>query len=317
MLCESGREAGGFSQFVFQNAEDAPAILSQGVGDEVITGFVADEFSQPEGAASRGERGVFGAAVPEAAIDKDGDALLAKDEIGLAEDGLVASPAGDSDSRKMAMSRSSVALFPRPRMLGMTSERFAFVKTLGIIRSDCSRVKFIFLALEETRFVEHADNLAEPMVGAVDELTEMPAAGQSGFRQRTPVNVLRAFLELEEPDDCFAALCVHYHQHHALARKQMAASVVWVVFPHRPIRRERHVFQSLVFDGKSGRELPSESPSLRGVERRVENECGFKSHPLRLLLHAFQILGQILRPGRRGIRESVIVAQSYRSSFRE
>jgi hypothetical protein len=93
---EEGMAAGG--EVVFPDAEDAPAAGAEFAGDEAVAGGVGGEFFAPEGGVVFGLGGVFGTAVPKATVHKYGEAELGEDEVGFAEDRLMASPAGDAVS---------------------------------------------------------------------------------------------------------------------------------------------------------------------------------------------------------------------------
>ena len=107
---EAGEEAGGVGagEFVWPDAEDAPAHGAEGAGDEAVAGTVAGNFCAPEGGVGFGRRGVERAAGSEAAVDEDGEAVRAEDDVrfhaegasgpwrgGAAERGAAA-PAGDA-----------------------------------------------------------------------------------------------------------------------------------------------------------------------------------------------------------------------------
>ena len=81
---EAAEEAGvAFAgEVVLPETQDAPAGAAQGPVDEAVAGVVGGEFLFPEGRVAPGLGAVDGAAVPETAIDKDGEAQLGKDEIG-------------------------------------------------------------------------------------------------------------------------------------------------------------------------------------------------------------------------------------------
>ena len=81
---------------MFPDAEDAPAFFAEGVGYAPVAFSVGGELLFPEGAVAGGLVAVAGTVVPEAAIDEEGDAVGAEDEVGLAEDGDMATPAGDA-----------------------------------------------------------------------------------------------------------------------------------------------------------------------------------------------------------------------------
>ena len=78
----------GAGEFVWPDAADAPAHGAQGAGDEAVAGSVAGNFFAPELGILLGRRGVEGAAVPEAAVDEDGEAVRAENEVGFHAEGL-------------------------------------------------------------------------------------------------------------------------------------------------------------------------------------------------------------------------------------
>ena len=61
-------------------AQDAPAELAEGAGDEVIASAIGGEFLAPEGGVGFRRCGVEWAAVPVAAVDEDGFAVPANGE---------------------------------------------------------------------------------------------------------------------------------------------------------------------------------------------------------------------------------------------
>ena len=66
---------------MFPDAEDAPAGGAEVGGDFFVTGAVAAEFLVPEGAVGGGAGLVFGAGMPEAAVEEDGEFEFGEDEI--------------------------------------------------------------------------------------------------------------------------------------------------------------------------------------------------------------------------------------------
>ena len=70
-------------QFMFPDAEDAPAASAQEAGDEAVAVGVAGEFLFPEGAVADGRGPVLRTAVPEAAVDEDRQAEFGEDEVRL------------------------------------------------------------------------------------------------------------------------------------------------------------------------------------------------------------------------------------------
>ena len=91
---EAGEEAGGVGagEFVWPDAEDAPAHGAEGAGAEAVAGTVAGNFCAPEGGVGFGRRGVERAAGPETAVDEDGEAVRAEDEVGFHAEGLQPRP---------------------------------------------------------------------------------------------------------------------------------------------------------------------------------------------------------------------------------
>ena len=85
----AGEEAGGVGagEFVWPDAADAPAHGAQGAGDEAVAGAVGGNCFPPEGGVRFRRRGVEGAAGSEAAVDEDGEAVRAEDEVGFHAEG--------------------------------------------------------------------------------------------------------------------------------------------------------------------------------------------------------------------------------------
>ena len=83
---EQASHEAGFAftgQLMFPDAEDAPAEAAQGAGDEAVAGAVGGDLFPPEGGVCFRRRGVEGAAGSEAAVDEDGEAVRAEDEVGF------------------------------------------------------------------------------------------------------------------------------------------------------------------------------------------------------------------------------------------
>ncbi len=75
-LTEEAADEAGFvfaSELVLPHAKDAPAERAEGAGDEAVAGAVGGKLFTPEGGVGFGRRGVERAAVPEAAVDEDGE----------------------------------------------------------------------------------------------------------------------------------------------------------------------------------------------------------------------------------------------------
>lgn len=70
-----------FGQFVFPDAEDAPAGFFQGAGDEKVAGLITGNFFVPEGGVALGLGTVFRTTMPEATVHKDRQPAFGKNEI--------------------------------------------------------------------------------------------------------------------------------------------------------------------------------------------------------------------------------------------
>lgn len=81
---------------VFPDAEDAPALLAEGAADEAVALAVAADFLAPESPVALRHPAVLGATMPETAVHEDGQPGGAEEEIGFAEEGLAAAPAGEA-----------------------------------------------------------------------------------------------------------------------------------------------------------------------------------------------------------------------------
>ena len=72
---QAGEEAAGVGglELVAPDAEDGPAAGAEVAGDEAVAGAVGGDLISPKGGVGLGRGGVERAAVPEAAIDEDGE----------------------------------------------------------------------------------------------------------------------------------------------------------------------------------------------------------------------------------------------------
>ena len=73
----------GALELVAPDAEDGPAASAEGAGDEAVAGAVGGDLISPEGGVGLGPGGVERAAVPEAAVDENGEPARAEDEVGF------------------------------------------------------------------------------------------------------------------------------------------------------------------------------------------------------------------------------------------
>lgn len=78
---------------MFPNAEDLPAFLAEENSRGAVAAHVPFDFGGPIFFVGGGHAAVFGTAVPETAVDEDGEALLWESEIGTAGNIRVAAPA--------------------------------------------------------------------------------------------------------------------------------------------------------------------------------------------------------------------------------
>ena len=79
-----GAAGWALGDLVFPDADDSPAQSLEFGVDPLVAGHVAVDFLVPVGAVGCGSSAVLGAAVPEAAVDEDGDARLDEDDVGFA-----------------------------------------------------------------------------------------------------------------------------------------------------------------------------------------------------------------------------------------
>jgi SAM-dependent methyltransferase len=87
-------------QFVFPNANDAPALRAKGLSRRTIAANVAVDLAEPIFAIAGWHSTMFGAAVPETAIDENGQAPFWKNEIRAAQHSRMPSPTLDLSGAK-------------------------------------------------------------------------------------------------------------------------------------------------------------------------------------------------------------------------
>jgi len=85
---------------VAPNSKNAPAFGAEEAVCTAVTGGVEGDLALPVIAIALWHAAVPAAAVPEAAIDEDGEAGALEDEIRAAGEGLVATPARDAVGAK-------------------------------------------------------------------------------------------------------------------------------------------------------------------------------------------------------------------------
>jgi hypothetical protein len=84
------------AQFVFPNSGYLPFAPPEFFDNKAIPRNVSSNFRAPVSLVAAGRTGVHWAAVPETAVNKNCEALVAEDEIGVARKCLVAAPTGDA-----------------------------------------------------------------------------------------------------------------------------------------------------------------------------------------------------------------------------
>lgn len=80
---------------MFPNPKDAPAGPAQGFTDQPVTGLVMGKFLFPKRPVAGGVRAVLGAGVPKTTVHENGQSDPGENEVRLAEDFLIPTPAGD------------------------------------------------------------------------------------------------------------------------------------------------------------------------------------------------------------------------------
>ena len=98
-------------QVMLPDTKHTPTMLAQRPCDKTIPGGVGGEFLFPERPIVHRQVGVFGASMPETAINENNDTLPAKGEIRFSKMHLAATPAGDAMRPKEAFqsARRSIA----------------------------------------------------------------------------------------------------------------------------------------------------------------------------------------------------------------
>ena len=86
----------GFSEGMLPQAEDAPPLFPQQGANDLISLPVVGYLRMPKCSARLGQSAMPAAAVPKAAVHKNGEALAAEDEIGAARKRLMPAPAFDT-----------------------------------------------------------------------------------------------------------------------------------------------------------------------------------------------------------------------------
>ena len=95
-FCRVGRS----HEFVFPQSQHNPPAVSQNAIHFSVSAFVALQFDQPIMPIAAWLASVLGAAMPEAAVHEQGEALLGKNEVRLAWQRAVPAPAFDSMGAK-------------------------------------------------------------------------------------------------------------------------------------------------------------------------------------------------------------------------
>ncbi len=106
--------SGGPPQGAFPNPHHPPAGTTQRAVHNPVASFVTSELLAPECAIRCGLRGVPGTAVPETTVHKKCEPRLPEHEVWLAEQGLIAPPAGDAMPPEQPHQRQFRGLVPAP-----------------------------------------------------------------------------------------------------------------------------------------------------------------------------------------------------------
>jgi len=80
-------------EFVFPQAQCAPAALSHFMPDTAVASFVSGKLLQPKGTTGGRERSMLRAAMPKTAIHEDRESVFSETKVGRTGQFLVAPPA--------------------------------------------------------------------------------------------------------------------------------------------------------------------------------------------------------------------------------
>src|SRR4051812_4081945 len=140
--------------------------------------------------------------------------------------------------RKSLANKSSVSRFRFPRIRDITAERFSLVKTSGIgLSGNCSGVELVLFAVEKAGVGEQSHDFAEPWIGAVHKIAELPGVGQARFGDDAAFNVLHGFWIPEEAENRFTFLLIGDNNYHALRWKYMCGALFSIMFPNSRVSR--------------------------------------------------------------------------------
>jgi hypothetical protein len=93
---DSGNDGIKGRKLMLPNADDRPAFFAKRPGNRSITSPISGELLSPVGPVSFWLFAMLRAPVPEAAVNKEGYTLAAKDKVWLARNRLMSPPASDS-----------------------------------------------------------------------------------------------------------------------------------------------------------------------------------------------------------------------------
>jgi hypothetical protein len=85
---------------MFPNPENGPTCLKQCPFHRTVALLISAKLGQPIVTVAAGFSSMLRTAVPEAAVNKHGEAFTPKDEVGVARDWLPSAPARDTASAK-------------------------------------------------------------------------------------------------------------------------------------------------------------------------------------------------------------------------
>jgi hypothetical protein len=92
----SGSDGGRRDERVAPDTENSPPSPAEQAANATVAGAITGYFALPVFAVSKRNAAMPRAAVPEAAVNEDGQSLTPEDEVGTAGERLLAAPAGDA-----------------------------------------------------------------------------------------------------------------------------------------------------------------------------------------------------------------------------
>lgn len=127
---------------MFPDAEDVPAFLAEENSGRAVAAHVPLDFSVPVFFIRGGHAAMFGAAVPETAVDENGEALFWENEIGPAGEARVAAPAFEFGGAEERNEEELGGLVAAGTDCGHDSRAFGFREYIG----HCPSMRATFCA---------------------------------------------------------------------------------------------------------------------------------------------------------------------------